>query len=167
MEQPSTPETIRSGLFKVEEIKGPKLNLACGADYIEGWINLDGDESIKADVYHNLDDEYLMLPFPNQEFELIYAAHILEHITHIHALKREMMRILKPGGKLCVIVPSYLSPDAWGDDTHIRAFSIHSFYPQFWPNGDKIEVRQIDAKDQLGTDIHWFAALITKKGDTE
>jgi predicted SAM-dependent methyltransferase len=108
-----------------------KLNLACGADYREGWVNQDFDRRVVADVYCDLED---MLPFPGESFDFVYACHILEHIRELQNLKVELYRILKPGGVLACVVPHYLSVDAWGNPQHIRAFSKDSFHVgQFWP----------------------------------
>jgi len=34
-----------------------KLNIGCGKDYREGWINLDYDKDLKKDVSFNLNDK--------------------------------------------------------------------------------------------------------------
>jgi len=50
-----------------------------------------------------------------------------------------LVRITKPGGFIEIEVPDYLSPDAWGDPTHVRAFSRQSFIPHEdlgWPDVD-------------------------------
>ncbi len=108
---------------------GKYLNLGCGNDYYKesGWVNLDGCEDINADVYCDLDDKNLIIPLKTNSFDIIWASHILEHIWYLRVLKDEMVRILKPGGALLIVVPYYLFACAWGDDTHCRAFSTQSF----------------------------------------
>ena len=134
---PTIKESIRNTFFNdsginIDDYK-TKLNLACGTDYLDGWINVDGSRTIKADMYFNLDAPDIKLPFQNDSIDFIYAAHILEHIVYLPQLQAELIRILKPEGSLMVIVPHYLSVDAWGDPTHCRAFSPASFYGLFWP----------------------------------
>ena len=109
------------------------LNLACGNDIREQtekqrWVNLDLTSpcDVRADITQPL-------PFKWKTFDLVLAAHILEHIQDLRALKLELARILKHGGKLVIVVPHYHSPDAYGDDTHCRQFSFHSFWSQYWP----------------------------------
>jgi len=109
------------------------VNLGCGNDYIDGWINIDADPDMKPDILCNLDMEHVNIPLPDNSMDLVYAMHILEHIRYLPELKRELCRILKPGGEIWVSVPHYLSTDAWGDDTHCRAFSVQSFFVNFWP----------------------------------
>lgn len=109
------------------------LNLACGADIREHteeqrWVNLDLTEpcNVRADITQPL-------PFKWKTFDMVLAAHILEHIRDLRPLKLELARIIKHKGKLVVVVPHYQSPDAYGDDTHCRAFSFHSFFMSYWP----------------------------------
>jgi SAM-dependent methyltransferase len=117
---------------------GKYLNLGCGKEYYKepGWINLDGCTDIKADKYCDLDQKDLEMPFENAEFDMVWASHIFEHIWYLGALKKELARIIKLGGQLTFIVPYYLFQDAWGDDTHCRAFSESSFAGCFWPGFD-------------------------------
>lgn len=109
------------------------VNIGCGNDYIDGWFNIDADPDMKSDILCNLDREHVYIPLPDNSMDLVYAMHILEHIRHLPELKHELCRILKPGGEIWVGVPHYLSPDAWGDDTHCRAFSMQSFFRNYWP----------------------------------
>jgi SAM-dependent methyltransferase len=131
-----TRTSIRQGIFKdfdlVEDELQDKLNLACGSDYIQGYTNIDVDPSVKADVICDIDNEN-KLPFDDASFDLVYASHILEHITFLPALKREFKRIVRVGGHIVMIAPNYTSLDAWGDDTHVRAFSVMSFMSMYWP----------------------------------
>jgi predicted SAM-dependent methyltransferase len=139
-----------------------KLNLACGADYKDGWVNLDSDKRVKADVYCELESA---LPISDNSFGLVYASHILEHITHIQELKAELYRILKPGGDLVCIVPHYLSVDAWGNPTHCRAFSKDSFHVgQFWPGEYEREMRlfDLDLNNDTGYKVTWIISKRTK-----
>ena len=125
-------ELISAGYKK----KGKYLNLGCGKEYYDtpkGWVNLDGDPKIKADIYCDLDQKDLTMPFKDGTFDIIWASHIFEHIFYLGALKRELARICKPGGALTFIVPYYLFPDAWGDDTHVRAFSEAACAGFMWP----------------------------------
>ncbi len=87
------------------EPKHPKLNLGCGEDKKEGYVNLDFHDHVKPDVVHNLND--LPYPFPDNSFELIEAFHILEHLDRPFSVMQELHRILKPGGTLHIKVPHF------------------------------------------------------------
>jgi len=50
----------------------------------------------------------LKLPFPDDAFDKIIAAEVLEHIPDDMAVMAELLRVLRPGGRLAVTVPSWL-----------------------------------------------------------
>jgi SAM-dependent methyltransferase len=50
----------------------------------------------------------LRLPFPDDSFDKIVAAEVLEHIPDDMAAMAELLRVLKPAGHLAVTVPSWL-----------------------------------------------------------
>lgn len=145
---------------RLNEVGPIRLNLGCGNDYLEGWCNIDYGQAVKCDLSINLDDHMLRMPWDDNKVDVIAAFHILEHIQHIQKLKNEMARILKPNGVLSIMVPNYTSMDAWGDDTHCRAFSIHSFMRQYWPNMHPEMVEIVPVKDALGNKNEWLYAQI-------
>jgi len=53
-----------------------KLNLGCGEDYKEGYINLDILDNEFVDVIHDLNK--FPYPFKDDEFGEIYIHHVLE-----------------------------------------------------------------------------------------
>lgn len=46
------------------------------------------------------------LPFDDASFDVVTMLAVLEHIEHEQAILREIHRVLKPGGKLVLTVPS-------------------------------------------------------------
>lgn len=50
----------------------------------------------------------LRLPFPAGAFDKIIAAEVLEHIPDDMSVMAELLRVLRPGGRLAVTVPSWL-----------------------------------------------------------
>ena len=82
-----------------------KLNIGCGDEVLEGYINLDphidNEGIIKEDFItyaQGIEDNY---------FDEILCEAVLEHTPHSAALGflMEMFRILKPGGKVDIVVP--------------------------------------------------------------
>ena len=84
---------------------GKKLNLGCGIDYREGFVNADFHSHLKVDVEYDLNQ--LPYPFADDEFDYILASHVLEHLDKPFWVMRELHRILKPGGVLHVKVPHF------------------------------------------------------------
>jgi len=100
-----------------------KLNLGCGADVREGYVNLDVAALPGVDVVHDLD--VLPLPFDDAVFEAIVCQDVLEHVDLVGVL-RECHRILRPGGAVQIQSPHFTSPAVYIDPTHRRAFSIET-----------------------------------------
>lgn len=46
--------------------------------------------------------DILSIPYANQSFDLVMAAHVLEHLPEPRRALTEMVRVLKPGGRLFV-----------------------------------------------------------------
>lgn len=44
------------------------------------------------------------IPFPNESFDLVTCFNSLDHVDNISSVAKELQRILKPGGKLLIIV---------------------------------------------------------------
>lgn len=101
-----------------------KLNLGCGNDVKEGWVNLDSARLPGVDVVHDI--EKLPLPFSDGEFNEIFCQDILEHVSYVPVL-RDLYRTLKKGGRILIRVPHFTSKNFYLDPTHRHAFSINTF----------------------------------------
>lgn len=101
-----------------------KLNLGCGNDYREGWVNLDKNKKFKADIYSDIEKR---LPFKSNTFDYIYSEHVLEHINNLIPLMRELRRISKNEAVIEIRVPHALSIAAYQDPTHVRFFTYQTF----------------------------------------
>ena len=154
----------------------PKLNLGCGRDIKEGWINLDYIQLPGVDVVHDLNS--LPLPFSNDFFDCIQCHDILEHVDHFEGLLKELHRILKKGGILLIRVPHFTSPCNFIDPTHKRSFSGRSFnfftkdYPCDYHSDFHFEIRQTDIRlfkkffifgKTMSGWINWVERWINKK----
>ena len=47
------------------------------------------------------------LPFPEERFDLVWATSIIEHLREDRAALQEIVRVLKPGGKVVISVPAH------------------------------------------------------------
>jgi SAM-dependent methyltransferase len=82
-----------------------KLNLGCGEDFKDGFINVDFHSHVRIDVQHDLNA--FPYPFDDSSFDHVFASHILEHLDRPFLVMKELHRILKPGGTLTVKVPHF------------------------------------------------------------
>lgn len=83
-----------------------KLNLGCGNKIRKGWVNVDFPDNYsgqRPDVCADL----RKLPFDDGYADLVEAVHVLEHFLpwEFDAVLDEWVRVLKPGGALCIEVP--------------------------------------------------------------
>jgi SAM-dependent methyltransferase len=100
-------------------IDADKLNLGCGLDIREGWVNLDSAELPGVDVVHDL--EVVPLPFEDDRCQ-----DVLEHVDYAPVL-RDLHRVLRPGGRVLIRSPHFSSRAVYVDPTHRSAFSIDTF----------------------------------------
>lgn len=103
-----------------------KLNLGCGTDYINGWVNVDNG-NVKCDVKHDI--ETFPLPFETSSIDEIKMQHILEHISkeNFIPLLREIYRICCNGAIINIISPYAGSDNYWTDPTHKLPLTVRTF----------------------------------------
>jgi SAM-dependent methyltransferase len=101
-----------------------RLNLGCGRDIREGYLNLDSAPLAGVDVVHDI--EQLPLPFEDASFEEVLCNDVLEHTDYIPVVA-DLHRILRPAGRLVVHAPHFTSRNVYLDPTHKAAFSIDTF----------------------------------------
>lgn len=114
---------------KTEEIKKKhgklKLNLGCGRDIREGYLNIDRVDLKGVDLVYNLDD--YPYPFKNDSVEEIQAISMIEHITDLVKFMEELYRICKNNATVVITAPHYRSVTAYADPTHKHFFTPDSF----------------------------------------
>jgi hypothetical protein len=102
-----------------------KLNLGCGTNKIDGYINV--DRAHGPDVVHDL--ESFPWPWPDSSVEEIRAHHILEHLGRTPegfvGIMKEMYRVCAPGAKLDIVVPHPRHDDFMNDPTHVRPITLN------------------------------------------
>ena len=111
-----------------------KLNLGCGLQCPEDWINIDSSIGVKLSkrpiikkLIYALAPKSLGLPnidwpsntvwmdltktfqFENESVDFIYSSHTIEHLTYEEAtfVFNECYRVLKPNGIIRIIVPDF------------------------------------------------------------
>jgi SAM-dependent methyltransferase len=103
-----------------------KLHLCSGTNYMNGFINLDIDETLKSDICFDLN--YFPYPFEDDYFDYVYSAHGLEHLNDINKVMKEINRICKHNAKIVLILPHFSSGNSYRDLTHkYRGLSLFAF----------------------------------------
>jgi predicted SAM-dependent methyltransferase len=96
--------TARSVRRTLVSQNGRRVNIGCGTNPIQGWINL--DVIPHSGVYFW--DCRSGLPFFDSSIAAIYSEHFFEHLdfyTEAHPFLRECLRCLQPRGVLRIVVP--------------------------------------------------------------
>lgn len=85
-----------------------KLNLGCGSNKIDGFINIDSEESCKPDLV--VDFLKKPLPFERGSISEVVLFHTIEHISkRLHrVLLTNIWNLLEPGGLLIISYPEFL-----------------------------------------------------------
>ncbi len=108
------------------------LDVGAGPWKYPGSISIDSNPIISPDVLWDL-NKYPW-PFEDNEFDMIYSSHCLEHLEDPKKALEEIWRIAKPNAKLILIVPHFSSRLAWGDIEHKNVFStlsLHNFSEEY------------------------------------
>ena len=122
-----------------------KVNLGCGFDYRQGWVNVDALTKFKPDSIHDL---HSPLPLTNESVDYVLAQDILEHFTKEDLLRllSDLSRITRIGGLVEIRVPSVTAitnrlrkfPEArnqflYGATAHTGIFGAHKvgFTPEY------------------------------------
>ena len=106
-----------------------RLNLGCGFDKREGFVNADKFLRCAPDVAFDI--ERTPWPFRDSSFEAILLKHVLEHVgadfPSFSRVMGELYRVAAPDGIIDIHVPDFHHDSWWADPTHVRAFTPMTF----------------------------------------
>jgi len=117
-----------------------KLNLGCGTDIREGYLNLDVEpfdvlkkkakelqgRDIRNDEYKQYNLDKYPYPFKDNSVDEILAFGVIEHVKDYRRCIEELKRILKIGGSLHIKVPHFSCAGS-NSEFHKTRFWYHSF----------------------------------------
>lgn len=113
------------GFTKKDILSGARaLDIGCGGRKLPGAMGMDVLKLPGVDIVHNLD----AYPWPvrDNEYDLVFANHFVEHTRDVVRTMEEIHRILKQGGRAVIQVPYFRSTDAYTDPTHTHYFTSQS-----------------------------------------
>ena len=99
-----------------------KINIGCGKDYLDDWVNVDFYDDSTCDIKHDL--EIFPWPWEDNSVSEILIKHTLEHLgadwkVYIKILQ-EMYRVCEDNAHIQVDVPSPWHWNYISDPTHVR-----------------------------------------------
>jgi hypothetical protein len=102
--------TVPSACLQRDGPAVTKLNVGCGPDYREGYVNIDGNAGLpRVEVVATLPEETLLDHFEPGSVDEILASDFIEHHSHWEAVKimSDFYELLKPGGVLEMKLPDF------------------------------------------------------------
>ena len=161
--------------------EGIKLNLGCGINHKEGYINV--DKYGEPEIQHDL--ELFPRPWKDSSVSEIILHHVLEHLgqdTEVYLnIIKEIYRICKDQAVIHIAVPHPRHDDFINDPTHVRAITLDSI-GLFSKKNNEMWVKGNYANSPLGIylgvdfeitnyslipDPHWAQLLREKKISVE
>jgi SAM-dependent methyltransferase len=103
-----------------------QLNLGCGRDIRDGWVNIDGYPLPGVDHVVDFDNKPV-LPFDDDSVQHSEGSHVIEHLHFPLPFMAELWRVTKPGGTVTFRCPYGSSDDADEDPTHVRRMFVGSW----------------------------------------
>lgn len=92
------------------------------------------------------------LPFPDNSFDLVISNEVIEHVQDDRAAIQEIVRTLKPGGRLALFCPNRGYPFEthgiyWRGTYHFGNIPLVNYLPRPWRNRFAPHVRVYSRKD--------------------
>jgi SAM-dependent methyltransferase len=112
-----------------------RLNLGCGRDIRDGWLNVDSVPLPGVDCIIDFDHKP---GFPLADDSVAYSegSHVIEHLRDPLPFMEELWRVTRPGGLVVFRCPYGSTDDADEDPTHVRRMFAGSWgyfgQPHYW-----------------------------------
>lgn len=105
---------------------------------------------------HNANSEFIVshgekLPFDDESFDAVLSFDTLEHVKNVQDTLSECYRVLKQGGRLFVVFPSYYHPIEHHLSLATMAPCIHWIF-----SGNTLIEAYSEILDQRGDEAYWY-----------
>lgn len=103
-----------------------KLNLGCGAEYKDNWINIDINSKYKTDILCDIEQG---IPLEDNSINFIFIKHVLEHIhpKKLSFVMSEINRICTNNAKIIIYCPYFSCSITYKTWEHITQISYYTF----------------------------------------
>jgi SAM-dependent methyltransferase len=132
---------------RLAELRGSVLDVGCGTKPYRVWLR-QADRYVGLDVSADGQPDVLVepgkpWPLEDASFDALISTQVLEHVTDLDNVVREMARVLRPGATAVITLPFiYNEHGAPGD---FRRYSVHGateIFPKHW---EIVSVRPLGA----------------------
>lgn len=108
-----------------------KVNLGCGTQPLEGWVNVDIASIPGVDVVHDLD--VFPWPLPDGAAGEVRAFDVFEHVNDPLGFMAECWRVMAVGAELLIHTAHWQTENSYTDPTHKRFCTERTF--DYWCAG--------------------------------
>ena len=112
-----------------------KLQIGCGLNALEGWLNTDFNPRVKGAIFLDVRKRF---PLADAQWDYVFSEHLIEHLEYRQgaAMLRECFRVLRPGGRICIATPDlrFLIDLGGGEKTSLQERYISWQADQWWPD---------------------------------
>ena len=122
------PELLEKSICTMQSTQKTLLHLGSGHELMPGWINLDVQGSVGADIVFDLNNcAREKLPLANDSIDGFFMCHVFERIENTLSMMEELHRVAKRGAKFIIRLPHGATDAAFEDPTHKRACFPNTF----------------------------------------
>ena len=121
-----------------------KLNLGCGDNLLEGWLNSDILDMGKDKIFVDARETF---PFRNETFRFVYSEHLLEHLNYADGSNflKECCRVLQMDGVLRISTPDLgFLVDVYVNDTPQNQTYLSWASQFYWQSSDVFKALVVD-----------------------
>ncbi|GAB4308199.1 MAG: hypothetical protein Kow00117_01460 [Phototrophicales bacterium] len=108
--------------------------------HVEGFdIELERIIEAQIEIPHAIVAAAENLPYPTNYFDTIISNEVIEHVLDDRATVKEMVRVLKPGGRMVIFLPNRWYPfethgHYWKGQYHFGNTPLINYLPNRWRN---------------------------------
>lgn len=138
----------------------------------KGWeiAGIEPDASARAQAKTlfsiELKDTDALERMPEKNFDAITLWHVLEHVHPLHTYIERLKNLLKPGGKIFIAVPNYLSVDSSVYKLYWAAYDVPRHLYHFTPGSIQVLMRahglKVVEKKPMWFDSFYISLLSSK-----
>ncbi|HZH66425.1 MAG TPA: class I SAM-dependent methyltransferase [Flavisolibacter sp.] len=130
--------------YKLKHISGTDVDQI----YMDAAKQFAGIKNIDADFKVGFGEQ---LPFADNQFDAVLSFDVFEHVRDLEKTMQECYRVLKPGGKLITVFPTYYQPNEHHTGLVTRVPGLQCIF-----SGKTITKAYYEILEERGEEAYWY-----------